>query len=490
MMLGLMVRPAEAQWTISPESRLAGAPHGVMAPVAVAPAQLAPADLSEACVVRVVVTAAFLNRMLQQCQVQASPVRDCILGADVFGDQQTETCHHIELRPCATHARFVFVLEGKVANQTVSVTPQAAIQTVGSHDFRLLKQIDFNGQEFTTRSPEAWVTPRLSHQGAQTPVSGWPLLGPLASGIALSESERRRPEAEWIASQRITDQSAPRFNSEVDRHLGRANALLKNRLPTMLGSVGLSLDHLRLISQESQFAWGVVPPTDAATSGAWPLLPGNSEAASPVPLPTHRTGQAVTVAIHESAVNGLLRRLPLGGMEVADTQIDQLLELLLGILGRGSLGPIPGDLFGAIRLSADSPPPEFSTLLMDREQPLSVQYDDGTMRLRALCGFRPVLTPAVPPQWVEIPLRLQRRDGQFVLEPGEVAVTSPPGAVTSPLVELARPVVRAQVSQRLKTLPLAAQWHLDAVGLPSVPSTPLQLVELVIDDGWLIIGLD
>src|SRR5690606_4783826 len=177
--------------------------------------------------VRVIIPEAFLNRLLARSDTDTGPVVDNILGANVTGSQNTNTTLSVDVTECPQLARMQLQLTGTTQNQTIGVTPQAAVRSRGAHEFRLTKQVDFDGLTFATRSPAAWVTPRLTNEGAATRRTGVPLLGPLSNQIALTEAERRRPAAEQVITRRLTDQGAPRFNQEVDQQLSDANVRLQ-----------------------------------------------------------------------------------------------------------------------------------------------------------------------------------------------------------------------------------------------------------------------
>ncbi len=446
---------------------------------------------------RVTVTEAFLARLISRDDTNAGPVRECIMGADVHGEQFTVTHTTIDLQPCLNQARFILRLTGNVSERTVGVTQQASVQSEGAHQFQMEKQIDFDGTTFTTRSPAAWVVPRISYRGANTFVSGVPVVGDIARSIALSEAERRRPQAEQIASRMLTRQAAPRFNDEVDRKLADANRSLARYMPALWQWVDVNADQQSLSTSSDRLFYQLRLPPPPAVLGQRimsdvaevtfenlqePLfLPDDEEpVTTTLSPPDEITGDAITIALHEDLVNHVLARLPLGGREIPDKLIDRLIEVLLQTIESRSFDLASLDF-------SDVSEAEFATVLLAEEQPLSIRFDDGQAIITALAGFRPLLTPELPTQRLEFPYSLTQTADQLTLEPGDVTVSATLPEDSGPLADLARPLIRQQVEQRLQSISLPTSVDLN---LPDITPTTLTVGNVVLNDGWLIITLD
>jgi hypothetical protein len=569
--------------------------------------------------VRVIVPEAFLNRLLARSDTDTGPVVDNILGANVTGSQNTNTTLTIDVLRCAQMARMELQLNGTTVNQTIGVTPQAAVRSRGEHDFRLTKQVDFDGLQFSTRSPAAWVTPRLNNEGAATPLTGVPLLGPLSNQIALNQAQQRRPAAEQVIIRRLTDQVAPRFNQEVDQQLSDANVHLQRHIPWLLGAAGLTPADVSFSSTDAQVLFGLsVPqvqtsrreapqetqehqpelqqpeapepqppqpqPQPSETTGAdtqrsnrqpillapiepadspaddepppstdadeveegefsiirqisdVPAAPANEPSSSSEPLPAGQVrplslprlriepepsgvtpagvapagitppdglplsviptglteptgltpppsftaGASFTIAIHETAINYALHRAPLGGVRVPDRTIDRLLEQLAELLS--GTPPTALSLEGL-----GNEQPEFAAIVLRQEDPLSVRFEGGRVLIEVVAAFEPLLTPAVPAQRIQIAFTLRQDEERVTLVPGEVTVEGLPGQAGGPLIELARPIIRHQVTQRLQPVEMPKSLPLNVPGLPALELTTR---EVLLADGWLLIAVD
>jgi hypothetical protein len=191
-------------------------------------------------------------------------------------------------------------------------------------------------------------------------------------------------------------------------------------------------------------------------------------------------GSAATILVHQDFVNHLLDSQPLSGREISDRQIEQLADVLREAISRKSLSGLSFD-------HGELSEPEFATILLAEQQPLSMRFANGEVVITLEAGFRPLVGGEVPTQRIEIPFRLSAGSDQLRLEPGEVRVTAATEDDGSPLAALARPIIQQQVTERLqpmevpRTIPLA---------LPDTTPTTLAVRDIVLADGWLAITLD
>jgi len=457
---------------------------------------------------RMTIAESLLSLLMGREVTDSGPIRDCFLGADVYGQQFTVTHLSVDCRPCATHARLQLQLTGSVVNQTVGVTRPAAVRSEGSHVFQMAKQVDFDGRQFTTRSPSAWVTPQIVYRDASTIVSGVPIIGQIGTAIALNQAERQRPAAIQYTLRRVTESAAPRFNQEVDRKLSDANRQLNTYQPAFFERWGLRTSDQFLMTTDDRLQYGLrIPPPainpsqdiSAASELSGPVLlqeiedvapvdlhetePAAAGAGSrgPVPLaPPVMDGGSLTLMVHEDFVNHVIGRLSLGGREIPDRLIDQLLEALIDTLARMALTDETVDL-------SNPPEPEYATLLLDPDRPVSLRFDNGQAVLTLRTGLRVLVRGEVPTQQVEIPFHVSSSEQQITYEPGEVAISAASPDDEGPLMGLVRPVIRQQVEQRLQ--PFAVPRSI-RVSIPEMTPVTLRVREVILEDGWLAVALD
>ena len=284
--------------------------------------------------IHVGVTQKFLDELIKVESVDSGPVRDCILGAQVVGSQSTETSVHVRLVPNDQMAELEFQLSGVTRNETENRTPQAVIQSEGVHRFEVSKSVTFDGKKLLTRSPSATMYPFQRNRAARTPASSIPLLGPLVSQYALEIANQRRPMAERITAQKITEQVVPQFNESVDERLTELNNQLKHVIPKQLPLLGITEPTTRVWTTEKQMK----------VSFAWDTVRSCPEY---IPNVAVADASELRLALHSEALKVWLENLPLGGVEIPVDNLDrwqQELQRQLSsrIWGGSRFGESPG----------------------------------------------------------------------------------------------------------------------------------------------------
>lgn len=449
--------------------------------------------LAPHCNFAVEITEDFANRLIARCETHAGPVRDFILGADVYGDQITSTQTWLDFRPWEQAARLELVVTGEVESRTVGVTPQAHVQSLGKHQFELRKEIEFDGTVLRTRSPSAAVRPRQVNVAAVTPATGVPLIGPIASSIALQAANARNPQAAAITAERITSRSAPQFNDRVDAELARLNRLLAEQVFPQLQRWDVMPSAQSLATTETSLQWCLTLPSPGGSNGSRLGAAGlefprrgtedvrNEEAAlcdadwGGADSRVH--GQAATVFLHESLVNGLLDRLPLAGVGIPDAAIDRWFTALAGGAGLAELAHPDGPV-----------EPRLATIVFDEEHPLRLRFDEGRFALVVRMGITPVTGPAIPAQEITVPFTVELTPEAVRFRPAEVTIVpadpNDPGGLID---EAARRVIREQIQGRLeeRSAPRRIPLH-----LPDAPPTALHVRDVTLHRGWLSVALD
>jgi hypothetical protein len=389
----------------------------------------------------------FASRLVHSETVEEGPVRDFVLGAHVAGHQRTRARTSLDFIPHEGAARMLLVLEGEIHNRTANHTPHAIVHSEGDYRFHLAKQIEFDGHLFLTRSPGALMMIQQRNRGAETPVSPMPVIGPLASMVALHAADRRRPISERIAAARVTQQVAPRFNQEIDRQLGALNEALSEKIRPMLES------------------WNALPGEVRAVTTADALMlavrPRETSSSRPMPPILAPPGEGASLFLHESALNEMVVATPLAGLELPDSALQRLT--------RPNARP------------AEPATPELATIIFDRDAPLRFALKDGLVEIAIRASFRPVLGPEVPSQVItltiqpvleeeQVTVRMQLRDVQPV-DPSDADAVS----------TVARNIIRQQLEQQLEEFELARAFE-----IPAATRVGVQLASVRLEQGWLV----
>jgi len=400
----------------------------------------------------VVIGEDFANPFVATQRTNQGPVQDCILGAKIQGHQTTDVQTRINFIPSERLALGQLELTGNTRNQTRATTPQAAIDSAGDSRFVVTKALEFNGETVATRTPAAYLNTSLHSVGAQTTLTGVPLLGPLANAVALSQAEQKRPEAERIAAYKITEQVVPQFNSSVDTELVRLNQGLAN-LRSQLQGINLLPESLFARSSEHALMLSVR------------LTPG--EQAAPAPALSDR---GLSIAIHESLLAGFVSRSRFGGLEVPDTELAKVDAQIARLLGR----PADEDAIPAR--------PLFS-LVLAQQDPVVIRFREGRIEAVLTTAIQPAAGPRLSERIITVPLQVTLDAATVRIAADTVQVGSNvPGADAT-----ANELIRQGVSQQLKPIEIPRNFSLP---LSDDRLLPVSVASADVANGWLIVRLE
>ncbi len=402
-----------------------------------------------------VATENWLNRLVSRTDVTSGIVDDFILGAKVNGEQVTTSQLRLDLRPSSDQISARFLLDGSINTNTRGTTEQAVVFTRGLQHFQAAKDIFFDGRVVSTR--HALVSARAQNEnlGASTRFDGTPLQ-PIVTPFVLKAAEQRRPQAEAVARDRVVDRIYPEFDARIDRELAGLNDRLEASVQRPLRERNLLPSTQKCVSTDRELHYAARLSAEGrdfeivAPSG--PLL---------------QTEQ-VRLFIHSSLFEAAALRGGLAGLKTTDKQLDQLLRRL------GLSSDSRGETTGGIETQI-----EFDDL-----RPLSVVFENDEVNLELRLTLRPAGQNLLPPLTINIPFRLVDQDGERLLRPGQLQVSSRDQGNIAPAVET---LIRQTISSTLSDVPIPrtigdASWY-DG-------KTPPRLTTLRFKDGWLAVGLD
>lgn len=411
-----------------------------------------------------IISEAFMQRLVANETCEEGPVRDQILGADVVGTQSTKARTEFDFVPQAEGMEWFMHLRGTTRNCTTSYTPQAILRSEGEYRFQISKQIDFRGNLLETRSPAAFIESRQRNLGATTPATGVPIVGPLIGMAAFQQAENRRPLAERIAAYRLTQQIAPRFNDGLDAELAQLN----QRWQDLKGSWPAALGPLPELVARSGQQWGFLALEPRL--GAGTTLPRQS---------LIDPGAGVAICLSSERVNEWIRQLPLAGKEISDAEISRLVSFL-----GGNLTPTGPSLPGAE--SPQNPITPLATLLLDSQRPLQLDFQNERVEVEVRFGLRLPVGEDLPSQKLRFALQSVSKGTGWTLRSQIVELVPVDPARDLPAHELVRQVLRQQLEARLvaidipRRIPLPEQW--------AIPHSQAAVLDrLNASGGWLVL---
>lgn len=353
---------------------------------------------------RIVASESFMSKFFGQSRDDTGPVRDFILGADVYGTQTTHTVVSIDLIPSSKNAQFDIVARGNVVANTQGVTDQATVSTYGTHTFTTAKRISFDGVHLATQPARISVSAHNQTTGADTHMG---LFSGIGNRIAVNTAEGMRGESEAIAASRLQDRVLPEFNAEIDKAFGPKG--------TANPKYAKSLDALRELNlYPDAYSWST---TDTELKGSTRLMAA-TELGGNDPNPALFLGRGLTVLIHESLMNNAADRLELAGKTMTEEELNAKLEANFSKL-----------LDKEVKIKKDDKPAAEEdtgpkTLVFDKSDPLRVQIADGQVIMTLRAGFKQEGKEDIPTQIVTVPMSFSVNTKFIVIEPGSVSVAS------------------------------------------------------------------
>ncbi|MBI3860769.1 MAG: hypothetical protein HY290_02615 [Planctomycetia bacterium] len=410
---------------------------------------------------RVVASEAYLNKFFHQSRNEAGPVRDFILGADVYGNQNTHTEVTIDLIPSGASAQFDVKASGAVASNTSGVTSQATVYTYGNHYFTALKRVVFDGEKFTSYAARIGVSANNSTTGADT---NFGIFSGIANGIAVNRAEGMRGESEAIAASRIRDRVLPQFNSEVQKEFNNMNP-----------DVAARLDALRELNlYPDAKSWST---TDTELKVSSRLMTA-TEVGGSEPSPSMYLGRGMTVLLHDSLINNSIDRLDFAGKTMTDAEMRAKIEAqATKLLGR----EVKFD-----EAAATNDDSGIKTIVFDKADPIRVHSDDGTLIVTMKAGFQQEGKEDIPTQIITIPITFQVTMENVILETGsvEVAAADKPESAAKQLAQAG--VIKKKIATAFPRRDLKRVHRVEEKKVKAI--TAVTRIRAL--DGWLSISIE
>lgn len=412
-----------------------------------------------------------LNRLLTEERSEIAPVRDVIAKADVFGRQQTSTRVVVDLQPSADDAELHLVLTGAIHSDTVGVTSQAAVKTLGRHDVLAIKPVMFDGYQITTRRPQVRVDVHNEHVAAATAFDGT-LFGGMARNTAIKTANKKKSQVDAETAEHLSAQLGPQFNREADRQLAQFNREWRDGLRSRFGN--LWPQRLTARSSDSELvlsaAWADAPAM------SWQQIGQSSSARRRV-----TNSDDVTVWLHESVINAWLRTLDLGGKTMTEAELRGVLESFVVKLG-GRVLPKATDK----KLAAQPLPGTAPLIRLGKDDPVRVAITDGEVRLIVVAGIEVAGQTVLAQDEITLPMTSKLERGDWHLTPGQLAFAKADTGVS--LVGMVETMARTQLAAAIPEITFP-----DAIPVPLVSPnqrlTAMRLARAEASSGWLEFSL-
>lgn len=410
-----------------------------------------------------------LNRFLTDERSEIVPVRDVIAKADVTGRQLTSTRVVVDLKPSADDAELHLVLTGAVHSNTVGMTSQAAVKTLGRHDVLAVKPVMFDGYQITTKRPQVWVDVHNEHVDAATVYDGT-LFGGMARSTALKTANKQKKQVDAETAEHLAAQLGPQFNREADRQLAQFNREWRDGLRSQFGNLWPQ----RLTARSTD--------SELVVSAAWADAPEMSwqEVNKTGSASRHASSSdAVTVWLHESVVNAWLRNLDLDGKTMTETQLREVLESFVAKLGGRVL---PRDK----KLAAQPLPGAAPLIRLGDKDPVRVTIADGQLQLIVVASIEVAGQTVLAQDEITLPWSSNLQRGEWRLTPGKLEFAKADTGVS--LVGMVETMARTQLAAAIPEITFPEAFPLPRIS-PNQRLSELRLASADASAGWLTFSL-
>lgn len=412
---------------------------------------------------RIATTEAFVHRVLAEERVEEGEVRDFILCADVFGSQVTCTSSGIDFLPQDNGIRFNVTLSGVVNSSTDGYTSKAVVHTEGTHTFWATKEVSFDGTKFVTQPAGINVNADNTPTKARTKISGIPFLGSIADDTAIQRARQLEPESEAIAAERVSSRVTPRFNEEVDNKFAKATTDYQTRLVGPLSELNQFPDTIHYQTTDTH----LISASRLMTAG---------ELGAGTPHPSLTSLKGMTILVHESMFNNSIDRMELQGKTMTAAELRKYIEDRFSkIFEKKDKTEAPA--------SDEADPNGLKSMVFAGEDPLRVQFSNGTISVILRTGFKREGQEDVAPHIVRIPLKPVINGDQVTFTRDEVFV----GAIGDSNLNIRRGI-QSKVEKEFKVPDPITRTQVIDKGDDKKTQMTLTAVRAV--DGWLALTFE
>eukprot|EP00456_Euglypha_rotunda_P077600 TRINITY_DN733_c0_g1_i17.p1 TRINITY_DN733_c0_g1~~TRINITY_DN733_c0_g1_i17.p1 ORF type:complete len:762 (+),score=243.90 TRINITY_DN733_c0_g1_i17:2140-4425(+) len=437
--------------------------------------------------VRIVASEEFLNRLVGESRTERGPVTDFVLGAQVSGNQTTNTKVTFDLLPSGRTARFNLTLNGQIQSNTVGVTSEATVYTQGNHSFVARKEVNFDGVKFVTSPATIDVNPHNTTTGFNVNGGGG-LFSGIVNNIASQEIESRRGTAEAIAAQRVRENVLPKFNAEVDKNFAEAGPKLEKDAFSGLKATGLYPDAF------------LYHTTDSTLRLNSRLMQAN-EVGADLPATAADVSRGAALLLHESAVNNAVDRMELAGQTLTEPQLKEKLEAFFSkalnrpvkldapkeAAAKTAAAPAPAPAADASKDAAEEVGSDDdkgpSAIIFAKEDPMRVHFENGELVLVIRAGFKQEGKDDIPTREITVPITFEVKGNRLLITRGSVRVAAADGEGGGIAIN---GVVRKKIQSSLPDRNVDSKVELK--GPKTVVTTNITGVTFL--DGWVQISVN
>jgi len=376
------------------------------------------------------------------------PVRDCILGTDIHATGHTTGNLTLEMVPSADCGQFDLVFSGNTATDSVGYRGKLQVFVSGVTRIGARKRLSLDQEKLTSSRAE-------SAADTDTSINGVCAGNRVVERVACRRAEKKRPEAEYIASRHAEDRFTEQMDQRAEKLVAEANERYAEKFRRPLVERRLFPELLRFSSTKRALE-------------VTAMQIGEGSVAAPSSPPAVKAGD-LSVRVHQTAVNNVTASA-LAGMILDEKRFQEILT----------------ENFGAPKRPPEEDDGENWAITFARRQPVIVTFSGSrftvTIRGRAYSNGE----KQYPGMDVTATYRIERGEkGLKAVREGKLAIF-PPGP-------------RRQLAAREQALRTILEHRFGKFFEPEIlpkdlvvmrdgkPAAQLQLGGWETADGWLLL---
>jgi hypothetical protein len=184
----------------------------------------------------------FFRTLLRRNVDRTTPVRQCVLGADVTGTNRTRAKVDLLFQPNPSEAQFYIVLTGQSVSCTVGAKGPARVYSTAVTNFRAWKQVRFDREGFVTAPAVIQTNTYVVTRGVSS-TARTRLVNRIVTRVASNRAAESRGYTTWLADQQARQRVLESFNESADEAIAEANIRFSVR-QTLISRFG-GLENLR-----------------------------------------------------------------------------------------------------------------------------------------------------------------------------------------------------------------------------------------------------
>ena len=267
---------------------------------------------------RVSVSEDLINQFLPAMHQYAEQVNDTILGASVRGRNATWTNFSVQLIPDSKSIRIGLLAKGQVHSKTSSRKGPVTFYNRGNSQFAAGKQVVLTSDGVHLGQTETRASTGNRMIGMRTDWDDVPVVGWLVRTFALQQHDEQRPFLRAEVLRRVRQQTAAKFDVEVQRRMASAEQQVQTRLVQPLQNMKLDPRAMEMRST-----------ADRAIIRA--RLAGPMQLGAHTPRPRALRNSKMSIQIHQTAANNFVGQVPMNGRRMTLEELASELSSRFGL---------------------------------------------------------------------------------------------------------------------------------------------------------------